>query len=211
MYETHFKVGTDITLEVDRGTTAIANLGDMVEHQPNLISLTFDKPGKAGNCYSPGVPPTSTRLQFNWLTYVAGHTTYTEIQNNDILTGPMSGCFLSCWQENNRWYVGHTGTDHDQAQNRQTKRHFAQNMERNTTGFNPKELVPNNQKMTKEIKKKGFAPGIVLCLGLITTTRQFYSIVLYRKDKARQNLWYCAHVKKMPPMSYQTLYDRLMA
>ncbi|HHK6074465.1 hypothetical protein ACT9N5_01750 [Edwardsiella piscicida] len=52
----------------------------------------------------------SQSRNFLWLPWVEGAVTYSPISTIDILTGPMSGCWVSVFESHGKRYVAHIGT-----------------------------------------------------------------------------------------------------
>lgn len=148
-------------------------------------------------------------IPYSWLTYVLGRTSKKMLAGGDVLTGFMSGCLIATWTENGCRYVGHVGTVEDNAQaNQKVKQTFAAYMPRDTKGFFPlaawdagSEIVPKAQKF-----KAGVTPKV---LALVTTGGQFYSILLFMLGLS--NDWCVGGIKKVPPLSYSPLKQKLGA
>ncbi len=140
------------------------------------------------------------QIPYKWLDYAPGRTAKIQLAP-DVLTGFMSGCIIACWRSNRGIDVGHIGTvESDPATNTRVKRAFADAMRagtiRGATGFNPLRAWDNDL----EALCQRFNPPMVpkIC-ALVTTTREFYSIVMFIDKGA--NEWYCGGAKKVPPMN----------
>jgi hypothetical protein len=61
-----------------------------------------------------GIHPKKHRT-FQWLTYIPGEITFCQLipgaQGFDVLTGPMSGCWITVFKRSGELYVAHVGTD----------------------------------------------------------------------------------------------------
>ena len=54
--------------------------------------------------------PSGGIVNFTWLDFIPGRITETPL-TQDVLTGPMSGCWLTLYRRAGQRYVGHVGTD----------------------------------------------------------------------------------------------------
>lgn len=54
--------------------------------------------------------PSGRIVNFTWLDFIPGRITETPL-TQDVLTGPMSGCWLTLYRRAGQRYVGHVGTD----------------------------------------------------------------------------------------------------
>jgi hypothetical protein len=50
-------------------------------------------------------------FQFRWLPYVAGLITYVPLNNDSIITGKFTGCWLAIFRMGGQKYLAHIGTD----------------------------------------------------------------------------------------------------
>jgi hypothetical protein len=50
-------------------------------------------------------------FQFRWLPYVAGLITYVPLNNDAIITGKFTGCWLAIFRKAGQQYLAHIGTD----------------------------------------------------------------------------------------------------
>ncbi len=140
-------------------------------------------------------------VQHKWLDYTPGKTARVPIGPYDVFTGFMSGCIIARWYDRGVNYVGHVGTvESDPAANRLVKRTFAFAMPRGTTGFNPALAWTYNE--LSQISQQFQTPKIPNICGLVTTQRDFYSVVMF-SDGA--NEWYCGGAKRVPPITHDTL------
>ena len=58
-----------------------------------------------------GALATKAHRTFRWLAYVKGKVTYLPYAGADILTGKMSGCWITVFKHGGTSYVAHIGTD----------------------------------------------------------------------------------------------------
>ena len=54
--------------------------------------------------------PNGTPVNFTWLDFIPGRITEAQL-TSDVLTGPMSGCWLTVYRRAGQRHVGHVGTD----------------------------------------------------------------------------------------------------
>jgi hypothetical protein len=57
--------------------------------------------------------PIKPHRTFRWLPWVPGKVTFMPLAGSDILTGPMTGCWLAIFRYNGVQYAGHIGTHLD--------------------------------------------------------------------------------------------------
>lgn len=115
-------------------------------------------------------------LSFTWLPWIAGAVSQVESGVLDILTGPMSGCWLMLYTQGGQAFACHIGTTDIPEQTLAVKeawRRFATDAPQNgvqiVSGFNPARAFPSPPPR----KPSDAAPEIY---GLITTTGHLYSI-----------------------------------
>jgi hypothetical protein len=51
-----------------------------------------------------------THRNVRWLPWIPGKISYVDLEGDDMLTGPMSGCYIVVFEFENRIRVGHIGT-----------------------------------------------------------------------------------------------------
>jgi hypothetical protein len=93
--------------------TGFSQIGDKPFHLSDEMStlakhgITEDYP-----VIKPGAGDDAT-ASFRWLPYVAGKITFCRLGGTPILTGPMSGCWLTVFRMGNATYFGHLGTSNE--------------------------------------------------------------------------------------------------
>lgn len=122
-------------------------------------------------------------LSFRWLPWVKGAISQVESSVLDVLTGPMSGCWLMLYTRGTQAFACHIGTvegptDPQTVAVKAAWRNFANNAPQNgvqiVSGFNPARAFPS-----------GFPPkkqsdlGAPKIFGLITTTGHLYAIFFW--------------------------------
>jgi len=114
---------------------------------------------------------------FVWLPWIAG--VITEVTTTeDVLTGPMSGCWVVVYQRNGHRCVGHVGTDNDQVSNAAVKQAwntFAANNQNGLRGFNPSDAWPT---FPAQLAADG-GPHI---LGLVTSDDRLFSVLTWAQN-----------------------------
>ena len=84
---------------------------DLTPGQTNNVGEKIDGSIKAGAPAAPPAPNAPVHL-FKWLPFVAGSITYTAVDRQfPILTGNMTGCWLSTFQLRGQTWLAHIGTD----------------------------------------------------------------------------------------------------
>ena len=143
-------------------------------------------------------------INYDWCDFATGRTARKPIGGNDILTGPMSGCFITRYNSGGTNYVGHVGTVGVPTVDAQVKRKFAAAMPPNATGFNPFRAWQTD--MVAMSQKHGRA---MLFCALVTTTGDFYAIAMMPEGGGAHNEWVCGGAKKVPPLGYAALRQQL--
>lgn len=164
--------------------------GDLVDYSlPNVSTLGLRK---------------GMVIPYNWLVYSIGHTSKLMLAAGDILTGYMSGCLITQWLENGYRYVGHIGTvDSSVEISSRVKKAFSAFMPPDTTGFNPAAAWDPNEILPMQRKFKTAAETKVLAL--VTTSGQFYSLLMFKLGGAPDQ-WCVGGLRRVPPMNRDALY-----
>ena len=122
---------------------------------------------------------------FKWLPWLPGAITEVALTNMDVLTGPMSGCWLVLYRKANRVrHAGHLGTD-VASPGRTTAVNNAWNTFATTNaadvigGFNPLRHWAG----PLPARKKGEPAAPPKIFGLFTTTNHFFIIMTYQQVK----------------------------
>lgn len=143
-------------------------------------------------------------IHYDWCDFATGRTARKAIAGNDVLTGPMSGCYITRYRGGGTNYVGHVGTVGVPNVDALVKRSFAAAMPRTATGFNP--FHAWDADMAAMSQRHGKA--IQFC-ALVTTAGDFYAIAMMPQGGNALNEWVCGGAKKVPPLSYAALRQRL--
>jgi hypothetical protein len=161
--------------------------GDVARSTRTANAMTYDGlDGELTNSQFMQVNVSTTGLTMrqsimhDWLDYLPGGTAYMPVAGQDVLTGWMSGCPLARWTSSTgEIFVGHIGTiDSKPDANARVKSKFLARMEDNTTAFNPAgEWSPGEINALKAKFKKNSVAEFIL--GLITSTGEFYSILIF--------------------------------
>jgi len=156
-------------------------------------------------------------IPLNWLSYAPGRTTKRMLSAGDVLTGYMSGCPIALWTENGMRYAGHVGTvDANPPVNQLVRRTFAQFMPQDVTGFNPAAAWQPAEIVALTDKFKKCTPGAPRILALVTTTGEFYSIIMFSlmtkdpKDPVPPGTFVVGSAKRVPPLNYQGMRQYLL-
>ena len=140
-------------------------------------------------------------IPYSWLDYAPGRTAKLAVAGNDVLTGYMSGCLLTRWQEGSTTYVAHIGTingDDYKPLNKIVKDNFVKQMPADITGFNPASAWDPAELTAMQNKMK--PPPRFEVFGLLTTGGDFYAVALGILDidpKTGKREWCVAGHKKV--------------
>ena len=156
-------------------------------------------------------------IPYTWLSYIHGRTAKVAA-TGDVLTGFMSGCWITTWNDVGGRFVGHVGTIESvgktEPPNSTVKNTFALAMPRNTQGYNPASAAdPADYAPLRTMSGK---PGAQI-LSLVTSTNQFYYILLLErnqprpgKTKSEKGIWVCAAKRLVPAVAYDGLYREMI-
>jgi hypothetical protein len=140
-------------------------------------------------------------IQYAWLDYAPGRTAKLPMGPYDVLTGYMSGCIIAQWSDRGVNYAGHVGTiDSRPDVNRPLKRTFAFAMAKDAKAFNPLGAW-QPQEIGALVSKIQPGPDPRI-FGLVTTRREFYSVLMLSMPG---NEWCVGGIKSVPPMHHDTL------
>lgn len=205
MIENHFKLGVMFTWNKPANNDGQRD-GSIIPTRDNSPSLTYVGLGEV-------VDPTlmvihvkalglelNAPINYTWLDYAPGRTAKVALGAKDVLTGPMSGCIIARWNDTGVTSIGHVGTvESSKTVNDLVKSKFAEAVpKQGPTGFNPAEAWDLNECL-QLMQKVGISnrPDV---FGLVTTTGQFYSLVMVQMPAtAGANRWYCLGSKRMDP------------
>jgi hypothetical protein len=146
-------------------------------------------------------------IPFDWLDYVPGHTAKA-ISGVDILTGPMSGCFIASWTDSGGKWVGHLGTvvgDGDlNTKVRNTCADYLEKNDKNARGYNPADVwpVPEISQMMSCIKPS----PLLQIMSLVTSTKEFWSLLLFGIAGGK---WIIGGCRKAEELHGKALIDAL--
>lgn len=146
-------------------------------------------------------------IGYKWLCYAPGRTTKLNIAS-DVLTGFMSGCYITTWSEQGKSWVAHVGTiDNNPAVSKKVKSTFADSMPQNTQGFEPASVWSHDEIFTilKNFKQ---VPSTKI-MALVTSSKQFYSILMLSVTGSQNKEWVVGGIKKVPPKNYTVLKQAL--
>lgn len=214
MIEKYFMLGSRFKWACPPADPGKTKDGSIIDNPSRPASpMVYD--GLDGQLYNLGAPHVSTvgltmrmNIPYSWLVYAHGHTTRLNVVTGDVLTGPMSGCLITVWMDKGRRYVGHVGTVESSASvNKKVKSFFAGAMPQNTTGFNPANAWSFGE-ISQLMSKLKPAPSMNI-MALVTSTNQFYSILMFKLNGGGPNEWCVGGIKKVPAMNYQAIKTKL--
>lgn len=142
------------------------------------------------------------QINFSWLLYKPGRTTTIPLGTTDVLTGFMSGCPIVTLTTALR-LVAHVGTvANAPTTNQRVKQTFRGILPHNARGFNPSGAWTTNDRAT--LMQQIGSPSIPQVVALVTTTGNFYSILVgkYANQPASYVIGGCVPV---PPWNYGQL------
>jgi len=151
-------------------------------------------------------------LTHDWLCYIHGRTA-TINTTSDVLTGFMSGCYIAVWTDPTGRQVGHIGTVEfaakDQPPNSTVKAAFSAIMPPNVKAYNPADAWDFGE--ISAITAKYHNPawnGWVKILSLVTSTDEFYSILLLKHRHSDAQIA-CGGIKRCAGVGYNLLRQLL--
>lgn len=203
MIEKYFKAGIRYKWRPP-GAVAGAQDGQLVDNRGASSTLIYD--GIDGNLQDATLLQVNVgtiglrmgmQIQHVWLDYVYGRTSRVPVGPYDVLTGFMSGCWIVYWWDRGVRYVSHVGTIGNPGVDKQVKSTFARAMGQNAKGFNPFKAWSTAEMVGLQGRLKAMARPQILAL--VTTTGQFYSVLMF--DLVQNNEWCCGGAKPCPPVS----------
>ncbi len=148
----------------------------------------------------------------NWLEYGPGKTKEAPLNNADILTGPMSGCLLAIWTDNNNaGCAAHIGTtsdaDVDEPPNATVKQQFYAMLgllqkPNSVKGFSPLRAWSDSD-LNGLLQIKPSGTGVPTLFGLMTAQKNFFSLALAKYSGVDE--WVCLGVKRCQGLDYAGL------
>jgi hypothetical protein len=126
---------------------------------------------------------TKVHRNFQWLAWIPGAISAVQPSGKDVLTGPMSGCWVVVFRRNGIEYVGHIGTgmtsnDPQSIAVKKAWYTFARGAGPGDViaGFNPARVWPSEASLPA--KKPG--DGRAVTFGLVTESKDLYAVVMYK-------------------------------
>ena len=170
---------------------------EIVDHSlPNVTSLGLRK--------DMGIP-------YTWLSYIHGRTAKVQT-TRDVLTGFMSGCWITVWTGATGRWVGHVGTIESVAKtappNSTVKNTFVQEMPANVRGYKPNEAFDPTEFMPLLAKVSGKPTAKVM--SLVTAGDQFYSLLMIERTATEPGVWICAGKQLVDGVGYDDLSRELV-
>ncbi len=217
MIENYLKQGIRVKWTKPRdGAPSTTN--DVVPSSQPANAMTYD--GLDGELVNPQFMVTNVStlglqmrqpIQHDWLDYVPGGTAFKQLGGTDILTGWMSGCLIPKWPSpTGGTLVGHIGTvDNNPTLNAKVKAKFRPRLVPQMTAFQPLADWPNSDLVPLMSKFK--SPPENHVLGLVTSTGQFYSVLIFgiRAQTGATTEWCIGGIKKAKVLSYADLQKLL--
>lgn len=120
----------------------------------------------------------NAKRDFDWLEYVPGVVSEVPQLNMSVLTGPMSGCWVTSYTRNNVRYVGHVGTVNSAAD----PQSIAVKAAWNTFAAQPGTIIHGFNPAREWIgdpPQRHIGEGNFMIFGLVTANGLFFSIFAY--------------------------------
>ena len=207
MIEKYFRAGIRFRWTKPRDAIGLLD-GTIVDSREAPTSLIYD--GLDGNVLDPYLRQVHVSslglsmhmpIQYAWLDYAPGRTATLPFGPYDVLTGYMSGCIIAQWSSKGVRYAGHVGTiDSRPDVNRPLKRNFAFAMAKDARAFNPLAAWPSHE--IEQILTQINPRPDQRILGLITTSGDFYSILMASMPNSQ---WCAGGIKKVQPIHHDEL------
>lgn len=165
---------------------------------------------------SAGTHATKGHRNFNWLEYRPGYITEVPL-TTDVITGPMSGCFLAIYRRAGAYYAGHIGTaesDRVFAGRQYTKQEINDAVKDTWNNFaaaHPADLVGGFNPirgLKKNIPTMKNDENALNVFGVMTTTNLFYTLILYTQ-KANPAIKRIGLLEQIPPITPDDLVNIL--
>ena len=219
MIEKYFLQGVRLTWTSPKDDSKGSKDGSVILSDPKVVLSDMVYDGLDGVLINPSVTNVTKlgfkmgmKIPYQWLVYSVGHTTKKLISAGDCLTGYMSGCLITLWQEDGLRYIGHVGTvDGNDKINKAVRSTFAGYMPNDACGFNPAGAWAPKEIEPLQSRFKGGAEAKILAL--VTGKGSFYSILMFKlpAKTGSSNTWCVGGIKHIPPMNPAQLKKALTA
>jgi hypothetical protein len=164
---------------------------------------------------------TKVHRNFQWLAWIPGAISAVQPTSGDVLTGPMSGCWVVVFRRNGIEYVGHIGTamtsnDPQSIAVKKAWYTFARGAGPGDViaGFNPARVWPSEASLPA--KKPG--DGRAVTFGLVTASGELYAVLTYKGNapanateippgQRAPNIYRIAEIKRVPSEGPDKLAD----
>ena len=201
MIEQKLVVGRFITMPPVKNRTIIENLGFKTQGR---IRLTIEQSSgfftKSSKVVAGAVG--KEHRHFQWLFWIPGFINQVPFENLDVLTGPMSGCWITKYRIGATEYIGHIGTNYQMpAQTIAAKAAWMAFARANPTaiigGYQPRwtGIQPSRIKGESESDQRTYS---------LVTTGGYYTVLLYRQPTITTT-YRVAGIQKVNPADTVTL------
>ena len=218
MIENYLVPGIRLRWQLPVADTSGAKDGSIVDTPLRVSTMTYDGVGGkiVGMFNAPNVNQIGLQMRMpiphDWLVYKHGHTPRIR-RNRDILTGPMSGCWIVRWTDNHgsKW-VGHIGTvESSVIVSAAAKTGFRNAIPgfQKVRGYNPAGAWTPNEIAAQMTKLAGVPthPPQLQIISLVTANGRFYSIMMFRLGYGDE--WVVGGIKRVPGTSQAQLLIHL--
>jgi hypothetical protein len=171
------------------------DLGEFQEYTSPLQMIQYSKVKAVGDSKA-----NTLGGNFRWLAYIPGAISYESLSDVDILTGPMTGCWVVIFKRDNKLSVAHIGTVNtpDSKESVAVKKGWGSVQKKDLIGgFNPASIwnggnIPDAAtEVTKGSSLKIF--------GLVTTDQACFSVVTWRNTDGKT--FRVAGIEQMHPVT----------
>ncbi len=203
MIEQKLVVGRCLDLSLIPISPPLATLGGFQTQTPLILNIqeSAHTSDKLRNVVL-GAHATKTRRTFQWLSWVPGATNQVPLGGVDLITGPMTGCWITLYRIGNLPHVGHVGTEslRTSTNSIEAKKGWdtwaGAHMADLIGGFNP----TGNWKgaFPAAINPPKGTDGAFKMFGVVTTAQKFYALFTY-EDRNIQGRIRIAGLQKISP------------
>ena len=175
--ETHSSGTPQPTLNLMAGMTVGQKAAVLQQRAGNFVSGQLDRQTVSKAMF--GLSGNGNR-DFLWLEWMLGQVSEMRSNNVDVLTGFMSGCWITSYQRMGTWYVGHVGTDmNNNTVNSIAARTAWNNFANGVAGANIQGFNPFNDPWIGAAPVPLPGEGGIKTLALVTAARTFHTVKVY--------------------------------
>jgi hypothetical protein len=194
--ETHSSATPQPKLNLMAGMTLGQKAAVLQQRGGNFVSGQLDRQTVSKATF--GLSGDGNR-DFRWLEWMLGQVSEMRSNNSDVLTGFMSGCWITSYQRMGTWYVGHVGTDMLQnTVNSVAARLAWNNFANGGAGANVQGFNPFNDPWVGAPPVAQPGEGSIKTLALVTGARTFHTVKVFN-SVAKPSRFRIAGIQQNPP------------